>query len=252
MPAIATSEGALVLDTVQPAGKKRMSGEVFLNGARDWQDDEKPSLHLFASRRVNWQPGRDRPGAGRFPAQRDWHPAGHRLAEKWQEEGRQFDGIITSPLKRARRLRRSSQNTWEERSSRRPTLAGTQPGASSPDCPRKKPIQTENAWILSPRHVQPGETGESTAQVAIRAGYAVQSLMKRPPGRYLVVSHGAILSSVFHTIHNIKKVSDDQGVHFIILNTGYAEYEYNCRTKPVGLSGTDPANPPGADLQPAR
>jgi methionyl-tRNA formyltransferase len=38
-PAIATSNGALVLDTVQPAGKKRMSGEVFLNGARDWQDN---------------------------------------------------------------------------------------------------------------------------------------------------------------------------------------------------------------------
>jgi len=39
LPAIATSEGALVLDLVQPAGKKRMSGEVFLNGARDWQQN---------------------------------------------------------------------------------------------------------------------------------------------------------------------------------------------------------------------
>jgi len=36
LPAIATQEGVLVLDTVQPAGKKPMSGAVFLQGARGW------------------------------------------------------------------------------------------------------------------------------------------------------------------------------------------------------------------------
>jgi len=35
-PAIGTVQGALVLDEVQPAGKKAMPGEVFLRGARDW------------------------------------------------------------------------------------------------------------------------------------------------------------------------------------------------------------------------
>ncbi len=35
-PAIGTCDGLLVLDQVQPAGKKPMSGEVFLRGARDW------------------------------------------------------------------------------------------------------------------------------------------------------------------------------------------------------------------------
>jgi methionyl-tRNA formyltransferase len=33
-----TSEGVLILDEVQPAGKNRMPGKVFLNGARDWGD----------------------------------------------------------------------------------------------------------------------------------------------------------------------------------------------------------------------
>lgn len=37
-PAIHTSEGALVLLEVQPAGKKWMSGKDFLNGASDWQN----------------------------------------------------------------------------------------------------------------------------------------------------------------------------------------------------------------------
>ncbi|MEN6410379.1 MAG: methionyl-tRNA formyltransferase [Anaerolineaceae bacterium] len=36
LPAIAAADGALVLDEVQPAGKKPMPGEVFLRGARDW------------------------------------------------------------------------------------------------------------------------------------------------------------------------------------------------------------------------
>jgi methionyl-tRNA formyltransferase len=37
-PAIATSEGLLVLDNVQPSGKKAMEGRAFLAGARNWAD----------------------------------------------------------------------------------------------------------------------------------------------------------------------------------------------------------------------
>jgi methionyl-tRNA formyltransferase len=36
LPAWGTGEGLLVLDEVQPAGKKTMPGSVFLNGARTW------------------------------------------------------------------------------------------------------------------------------------------------------------------------------------------------------------------------
>ncbi len=35
-PALGTSKGILVLDEVQPAGKKAMDGRAFLAGARDW------------------------------------------------------------------------------------------------------------------------------------------------------------------------------------------------------------------------
>lgn len=37
LPAIGTPAGWLVLDEVQPAGKRPMSGEVFLRGARQWE-----------------------------------------------------------------------------------------------------------------------------------------------------------------------------------------------------------------------
>ena len=36
LPAFGTTEGILVLEEVQPAGKKPMPGDVFLRGARDW------------------------------------------------------------------------------------------------------------------------------------------------------------------------------------------------------------------------
>jgi methionyl-tRNA formyltransferase len=39
LPAYGTREGILVIDELQPAGKKAMSAEVFLRGARNWDQD---------------------------------------------------------------------------------------------------------------------------------------------------------------------------------------------------------------------
>jgi methionyl-tRNA formyltransferase len=39
-PAIGTEEGILILEEVQPAGKKRMPGNAFLAGVRRWEDHE--------------------------------------------------------------------------------------------------------------------------------------------------------------------------------------------------------------------
>jgi len=36
LPALGTAQGLLVLDEVQPSGKKAMPGDTFLRGARDW------------------------------------------------------------------------------------------------------------------------------------------------------------------------------------------------------------------------
>jgi methionyl-tRNA formyltransferase len=38
-PAVGTGDGILILDEVQPAGKKPMPGKAFLAGARNWQDN---------------------------------------------------------------------------------------------------------------------------------------------------------------------------------------------------------------------
>jgi methionyl-tRNA formyltransferase len=36
LPAVTCGEGTLVLDQLQPAGKRAMEGKVFLSGARGW------------------------------------------------------------------------------------------------------------------------------------------------------------------------------------------------------------------------
>jgi methionyl-tRNA formyltransferase len=36
LPAICTAQGLLVLEALQPAGKKSMAGKIFLQGARNW------------------------------------------------------------------------------------------------------------------------------------------------------------------------------------------------------------------------
>jgi methionyl-tRNA formyltransferase len=36
-PAIETRVGSLILDEVQPAGKRTMPGNIFLHGAQDWE-----------------------------------------------------------------------------------------------------------------------------------------------------------------------------------------------------------------------
>jgi methionyl-tRNA formyltransferase len=38
LPGIYTSDGILILEELQPAGKKKMTGQVFLNGARGWEE----------------------------------------------------------------------------------------------------------------------------------------------------------------------------------------------------------------------
>lgn len=38
LPAIGTASGSLAICEIQPAGKRLMAGEVFLNGARDWME----------------------------------------------------------------------------------------------------------------------------------------------------------------------------------------------------------------------
>ncbi len=148
------------------------------------------------------------------------------LASRWQQEGRRFDQIITSPLKRA-------VQTAE-------ILAAA----------LELPVQVDSDWIeydiglhtgLEPTLAQErfpnpafmtpydriGGTGESRWENFLRAGRAVLSLVNRPPGCYLVVSHGGFLNLVMYAVLGLVPHADFQGPRFSLRNTAFIHLRYS-------------------------
>lgn len=148
------------------------------------------------------------------------------LAARWIQECVTFDTIITSPLTRARQTADiiaaaiatpiEENSDWMERNNGR--LAGL------------KPEEIESQRIRPPFiHIyEPvGETGESQWELFLRAGRAVQSLMHRPPGSYLVVSHGGILNLAMYAVLGIIPHANLHGPRFRFYNAAFAKLEYN-------------------------
>ena len=71
-----------------------------------------------------------------------------------------------------------------------------------------------------------GENGESFLQFYIRTGHFLQSLLERPPGHYLIVSHGGTNSLLLVNIFGIHPVALDAMPSFQFGNTGFARINY--------------------------
>lgn len=145
---------------------------------------------------------------------------------RFQTEGLRFKAVIASPLSRARQTAEIIASAvqapleldpdWMERNNGR--LAGLTPTQIAERYPR--------AGFVHP--YQPvGETGESQWELYLRAGRAIQSLLDRPAGRYLVVSHGGILNQAMYAILGIVPHANLNGPRFRFQNTAFARLEYN-------------------------
>jgi 2,3-bisphosphoglycerate-dependent phosphoglycerate mutase len=147
------------------------------------------------------------------------------LARRLKRERRQFDLILTSPLKRARETADILAQTletpievdalWMERDNG--LLSGLRPEDAEQQTPR--PL------FIHP--YQPiGETGESQWALYIRASQAVQNLLAHPLGSYLVISHGGILNLVLYAILGIPLQANFTGPRFRFANTAFATLSY--------------------------
>lgn len=165
-------------------------------------------------------------GWAEFPLTEAGRAQSRALAKRWLAYGLGFDLIVSSPLARAR-------ETAE-------IIAGTLPAPLEFDPDWKEWNNGHLAGLTfeeaKERYARPpflhpyqpiGETGESRWELYLRAGRAVQSLLKRQPGRYLVVSHGAILNMALYAVLGISPQPDDQGPRFRFENTAYATFEYD-------------------------
>jgi len=132
-------------------------------------------------------------GQADFPLTSTGREQASALAERWASERVRFDRIIASPLLRARataeiiaaRLEAPLEldPTWKEWAN------GRLEGMSMVEAREKYP---RPAFINPYMHI--GESGESITELYLRAGRAVQGLIDRSPGSYLVVAHGGILN----------------------------------------------------------
>lgn len=147
------------------------------------------------------------------------------LAQHWKNEDIQFNLVIASPLKRAKETAEIITNkleiplefdrVWMERDN------GHYAGLSTDVARERYPL---------PDYINPylpiGETGESIWELYLRGGRALNSILKRPSGSYLIVSHGGILNMVLYSALGITPQTNFQGARFHFENTGFAKLKY--------------------------
>ena len=148
------------------------------------------------------------------------------LAARWQSEKLAFDGIISSPLLRARQTAEiisAAQNNnpiefdpnWMERDNG--ALSGLRPDEAQEKHPRPH--------FFNP-YTPVGGNGESNWALYLRAGKAMDDLLRHPPGTYLVVAHGGILNMALYVTLGIIPQANFTGARFRFRNTAFARLTY--------------------------
>ncbi len=149
-------------------------------------------------------------------------------ARDFQERGLRFDLVVSSPLQRARATAEiigqalnaplAFDEDWMERDTG--PLAGMKPELAAVQYPKpafRNPY--EPLW----------ETGESAWALYRRAARAVEKVVRRGAGRYLVVAHGGILNAALRTIMGTPPRGGEPEVVFRFGDLGYASLTYQPR-----------------------
>jgi broad specificity phosphatase PhoE len=146
------------------------------------------------------------------------------LAERWKSENVKFDLILASPLVRAKETAEIIAAAVGANVEFDPVLLerhiGEMEGLTAEEV-RKRP---------QPPYITPydpiGGEGEGDWALFLRAGQALHSLLRRPPGSYLIVSHGGLLNQLMNAIVGIAPHVDPSGVRFRFDNTAFARVIY--------------------------
>ena len=165
-------------------------------------------------------------GQADFPLTDKGRRQAQALANKWLTEDRHFDCIFASPLKRAKEtadiigealnLPVETDPIWMERN------IGEIAGMTGEEVNRRFP----NREFITPFAAIVGNEGEGDWELYLRAGQALHGLLRREPGKYLVVSHGGLLNQVIYAIVGITPHANFSGPRFRFKNTGFAHAIY--------------------------
>lgn len=152
------------------------------------------------------------------------------IAKRWKQQKVSFTKIISSPQSRARQtadiVNRQLGLDLEEEPLLKEIDCGRLAGISLDKIRQDNPTWQEDTRL----HTPTGETGESRWEFHIRSGQALHNLMKKPPGHYLVVSHGGTLNQMLYAILGISPQQYPRMPIFQFSNTGFATLDYESNT----------------------
>ncbi len=147
-------------------------------------------------------------------------------AQEFLARGITFDVVVCSPLQRARETARviaqalgvpvETDANWMERDNG--PLAGMRRDVAA--------IRHPKPDFRSPYEPFCG-TGESEWELYVRAARAVEKVVRRGRGKYLIVAHGGVLLAAMDTIMGRTPTGDRHGLLFAFGDTGYARLTYH-------------------------
>jgi 2,3-bisphosphoglycerate-dependent phosphoglycerate mutase len=147
------------------------------------------------------------------------------LNARWQKLGVTFDRAFSSPLLRARQTAEIIAAGLQIPLEFDPDLMEIDNGLIAG-------LKAEEALLIAPPpsfmtpYTRYGKTGESRWEVYLRAGRAIQHILDRQPGRYLVVAHGGILNMALYAVLGIPVQADAGGPRFFFDNTTFTTFTY--------------------------
>ncbi|MBN1669002.1 MAG: histidine phosphatase family protein [Anaerolineales bacterium] len=164
-------------------------------------------------------------GQAEFPLTAVGQQQARTLGAYWQRQSVTFDHLIASPQSRTRQtaeilaevlnLEIEYDPVWKERDN------GVYAGLHTDVAQERYPYPE-----FQPIYQPIGQTGESEWELYLRGGRAIQSILHRPPARYLVVSHGAILNMTLRALLGITPQANFQGARFRFQNTSFVTLTY--------------------------
>lgn len=147
-------------------------------------------------------------------------------ALKWKEENMTFDAIISSTLIRAKETASiiakeldcevMEDDLWMEMDN------GVLAGLRFEEAAKKYPMPN----FQNPYDRKAHGTGESLVQLHARAAFAIESVLQRRTGRYLIVSHGGTLNAVMRSILQMPIPINESGHFFKFGDAGFIKLTY--------------------------
>ncbi len=164
-------------------------------------------------------------GQSDFPLTEAGRTQARSLAERWSKEGTKFDLAVASPLIRAQETAQIITSKLKVPLELDPIWMERDNGAMS-GLTRDEVVRLFPEPDFRTPYDSFGESGEGDWELFLRAGKAVHELLKRPPGKYLIVTHGGLLNKVMYAVLGIPVQANSNGPSFRFNNTGFAILNY--------------------------